>query len=404
MKTILIAWELGGGLGHVMRAAALARKFAKQGTRVVVCLQDLANCSLVNWPEDIFLLPAPQASRLPRGFADSASYGEILYACGYGDGSQLSALVTSWCHLMELLDPDIVIADHAPTAHLAARISEIPLVRIGSGFFAPPGGQPTPCFRTWQEIDEQRMRAAEARVLQTVNAVLNAGGVASANSLGGAIAPDLDLLIGWPELDCYASFRTPGPVKYIGNERIDGQGITPRWPASAGDGKKKILAYLKGGYSGLDKVLGSLQHDYATVAFVSDFDTARQHQLATDNLCFAPAPLDLVKAAETCDALICHAGAGSAPLFLEAGIPVLLLPYQAEQRSNADAIAATGAGLCLDENEVQNAFARHLEQFMSQTSYPLAARRLAQRWQGKAEAIASAVAELDRWMQARTSA
>lgn len=404
MKTVLIAWELGAGLGHVMRAAALARKFAERGSQVVVCLQDLVNCSLVSWPDDIFLLPAPRASRLPRGFADSASYGEILYACGYGDGNQLSALVTSWCHLMELLDPDMVIADHAPTAHLAARISEIPLFRIGSGFFAPPAGQPTPRFRTWQEIDEQRMRAAEACVLQTVNAVLQAGGLPPASSLGSAVAPDRDLVIGWPELDCYARFRTPGSVTYIGNERIDGQGITPRWPGTAGDGKKKILAYLKGGYSGLDKVLSGLQHDYATLAYVSDCDTARLGQFATDKLCFAPAPLDLVKAAESCDALICHAGAGSAPLFLEAGLPVLLLPYQAEQRSNADAIAASGAGLCLDENEVQNAFAQHLGQFMSATAYPLAARGLARRWQGKAEAIACAVAETERWMQAGAGA
>src|SRR5579871_6741744 len=110
-KTVLIGWECGGGLGHVMRAAALAREFALHGWRAVVCLRELAGAVLVEWPADTSLLQSPLAHRYGP-IANPASYGEILFAGGYHDGNQLSALVTSWSHLIELSEADLVVVDH----------------------------------------------------------------------------------------------------------------------------------------------------------------------------------------------------------------------------------------------------------------------------------------------------
>ena len=391
MKTVLIAWEMGGGLGHLARASAFARELARRHVRVVFAARDLADCALFKWPEDICLLQAPRASRGSSSFVNQASYAELLFASSYHDGNQISALVTSWCHLIDLCEVDIVLADHAPTVHLAARMMGTPLVRVGSGFFAPPQVMPMPRFRIWHGVDEGRMLAVEARVLQTVNAILAAGQLPAAASLAAALAPDVELISSWPELDCYAGMRAPGTATYIGNERDANVGLAPLWPPSAAAGAKKIVAYLKGDFAEVEQVLRSLQQDYATVAYVSQFDAAQRNRFASEHLWLAPQPLDMAVAATACDALICHGGAGTAPLFLEAGKPVLLLPYQAEQRVNSDMIAATGAGLRLDTDEIKTDFAPFLRQFLADPHYAEAAQGLAGRWSGEKDAVSTGV-------------
>ena len=399
MKTVLIAWELGSGLGHVMRASAFAEQFAQRGFRVVVCLRELADCAVARWPQDISLLQSPMASRLP-GLTAPANYGEILFASGYHDGNQLSALIASWSHLIELVDPAVIITDHAPTAHLAARLCGVAVVRIGTGFFAPPPQSPTPRFRTWHAVDHERMAAAEARVLQTVNEMQKLFAEPLATSLSAALVPDLDLIAGWPELDCYAHYRPQGSVTYIGNERIVAQSAPPSPPAN-GHGKKRIAAYLKGGYGALEPVLRALGSGYSTIAYVTSLHQEMRGRWSSDSLWFSPEPLNMIALAQSCDLLVCHAGAGTAPLFLEAGKPVLLLPYQAEQRTNADKIVATGAGLSIDESLVEASFATQLGHLTAVPDFTDAAQVLAQRWSGSADAVATATAEIVRFLDTR---
>ena len=393
-KTVLIAWELGGGLGHVMRAAAFAREFVRQGARVVVALSDLAGSTLAKWPEGVIILQSPMRSRELKGFNNQASYGEILFSCGYHDGDQIRALVGSWRHLMDLVMADIVVADHAPSAHLAARLNKIPLVRVGTGFFSPPLTLRTPRFRTWQGISESRMSITEGRVLNIINRVATSDGAPANRSISEALAPDLDLITSWPEFDPYATVRPQGSVEYISNERTGSQGIEPRWPPSAKLGKKKIVAYLKGDYNAIEPVLRTLGQGYAVVAYVSNLNAEMSRRFVTTDLWLAPKPIDLAVAAQSCDAVICHGGAGTMPIFLEAGKPVLTLHYQAEQRINGDKVAELGAGLCVDDKVPKNSFAQLLSDFMSDSRYAAAAQAIASRWEGKEDAIVTGTARV----------
>ena len=394
MKTVLIAWELGGGLGHVMRAAAFAREFARNGARVVVALSDLAGSTLAKWPEGAVILQSPIQSRVLKEFENQASYGEILHSCGYHDGDQVRALVGSWRQLMDLVSADVVMADHAPSAHLAARLNKIPLVRVGTGFFSPPLASRTPRFRTWQGISESRMSIIEGRVLHIINRVATSNGAPANRSIGEALAPDLDLITSCPEFDCYAALRPQGSVEYIGNERTGGQGIAPHWPASAMSGKKKIVAYLKGDYSAIESVLGGLGQGYTVVAYVANLNTEMRRRFATKDLWLASEPIDLALAAQSCDAVICHGGAGTVPIFLEAGKPVLTLYYQAEQRINGDKVAELGAGLCVDDKIVKNSFTQLLSDFVTDSRYATAAQAIASRWAGKEDAVLTGTARV----------
>jgi hypothetical protein len=396
MKRVLIAWELGGGMGHVMRAGALARAFEQCSVETVACLADLADSPHTRWPARCRILQAPRGSRLPGHAATPSTFGELLYSCGYDDGNQLSALVTAWDHLLEIFRPDLVVVDHAPTAQLAARINAVTVARIGSGFFAPPPVAPTPCYRTWEPVNRERALRAEALVLANINAIFAVCGVAPSDSIAAALRPDLELLLGREETDCYRHLRLAGSVTYLGNERSAAHGQPPTWPESLPPPVKRIAAYLKGDYQAIESVIGVLRHHHATVAYVSGCDDARAHRWSSEHLRISRAPLDLHACARGCDAVLCHAGAGTVPLFLEAGKPAFMLPYQAEQRLNAMQVQALGVGAFLDPGAVPGSFEDALDHFLNDAGKSAAARTLAARFAGGEDAIQAAVRAIAR--------
>jgi hypothetical protein len=397
MLKVLIAWELGGGMGHVMRAAALARAFEERGVDTTVCLADLADSPHASWPSRCHLFQAPRGSRLPRHFAAPATFGELLYSCGYDDGNQLSALVTAWDHLIETTRPDMVLADHAPAAQLAARVNGVAVARIGSGFFALPPAAPSPCYRTWEPVNGERALRAEAVVLANINAIFKVCGAAPSDSLTAALLPGLELLLGLPETDCYGHLRPPGSVVYLGNERGTAHGQLPKWPARIAPTVKRLAAYLKSDYQAIESILSVLRDQHSTVAYLSGCDDVTARRWTSANLTISRTPLDLVACARECDAVICHAGAGTVPIFLEAGKPAFMLPYQAEQRINAMQVQALGAGTFLDPVAAHKTFPVALHDFLRDERKTAAARALASQFAGTEDAIQVAVRAIERW-------
>lgn len=397
IQKILIAWELGGGMGHVMRAAALARALDERGVETAVCLADLADTPYARWPASCRILQAPRGSRLPKHFSAPATFGELLYRCGYDDGNQLSALVTAWDHVMEMIQPQMILVDHAPTAQLAARINRLPVARIGSGFFAPPPVAPTPCYRTWEPVDAERAMKAEVFVLANINAIFKVCGTAQSDSIAAALLPDLELLLGQPETDCYQHLRLPGSVTYLGNERSAGHGQLPRWPDVFPPGTKRLAAYLKGDYQAIESILSVLREHHSTVAYLAAGDESTTRRWTSEHLKFSRTPLDLATCARDCDAVLCHAGVGTIPIFLEAGKPAFMLPYQAEQRLNAMQIQALGAGAFMDPAPAATPtnFRSALQQFLQDDAKVAAARALAPRFAGGEDAMQAAVRAID---------
>jgi UDP:flavonoid glycosyltransferase YjiC (YdhE family) len=380
MKTVLVAWELGGGLGHVMRASALATSLMREGARVVVALADLADCARVTWPGEVVLIAAPRPHRRPQGFANASSYGELLYGAGYHDLNQLTGLVTAWGNLIELSGADLLVADHAPSAQLAAKMTGVPMARIGSGFFAPPPGAVTPIYRKWESVDAARAEATERHVLEITNLVGAGAGVKRFCNLSEALAPDLDLVASWPELDCYADLRPAGSVLYVGNEYVSAGASQLQWPLPSKGDRARVFAYLKGAYPAISRVLKILGGEFETVAYVSGLNSEQRRHLAGDGLCLTDGPISFERAAVEADALVCHGGAGTAPWFLAAGKPVLLLPYSAEQLVNARQIEQTGAGRVVLADFIAKEFASALNELTRESAASSAARCLASRW------------------------
>lgn len=373
MANIMIAWELGGGLGHIMRVAALARELSAKGHEVFAVLRHLPDSSFASWPTGTRLLQAPKSHRRDPGFKDLSTYADILFASGYHDARTLGGLVIGWSSLIELIEPVVIVADHSPTACLVARLSDIPLVRFGSGFCAPPQLDRYPVFRTWSAVDLQRLEAVHAQVLQSINAI--AGSCAlSFDSIAQALQPDLDLVTSWPQLDHYAQTRPPGSVEYVGHELVCSSAVRAEWPEGA---RSRVLAYLKADYGGFEGVVAGLRRPgVSTVAYISGIGERQALAMCSDNFHVSTTPIDLIEASRHCDALVCHAGVGTVDIGLDAGKPVVLLPTTAEQLVYAKRVHAVGAGLIVDEESVAERFGEALDRVLSDARFAGAARSL----------------------------
>ena len=125
-RTILLAGELGAGLGHAMPLFRIAEALHAEaqargvGLRCVFALHDPALLHDLKRPGDL-ALQAPSAPERSELRSHTGSYAEVLIASGFAHPDVLRRSVASWDDLFDLADPALVVADHSPTAVLAAR-------------------------------------------------------------------------------------------------------------------------------------------------------------------------------------------------------------------------------------------------------------------------------------------
>src|SRR5437879_5870565 len=111
MASVLFAWELGGGLGHVLRIKRLAARLAPRGVRLVAAVRNLPSARILV-DDGIEVLQAPVWPGLLAGTAgfeeSSATFGDMLAGLGLADVKTLTAMLGGWDRLLALIDPDLI--------------------------------------------------------------------------------------------------------------------------------------------------------------------------------------------------------------------------------------------------------------------------------------------------------
>src|SRR5215213_944270 len=250
MARILYCWELGEDLGHISNFLPVALALRARGHTVIAALRELGRAETVFGPHGIPLLQAPvwlqppsEAPHPPQSFA------EMLIHFGFADPSGLTAMLRAWRNLLALADPDLMIADHGPTALLAARSCGVPSATYGAGFFLPPFTTPLPKLRPWLNIPAKRLFGNEQAVLAGANTALATFGAPPLETLADLYRGAEHFLMTYPELDQFA-MRTSG--EYRGVILSAPSGVAPEWPFGAGP---KVFAYLKPQFADLEKLL-----------------------------------------------------------------------------------------------------------------------------------------------------
>jgi hypothetical protein len=137
-----------------------------RGHEIIFALRELSRATRFFDLSETTLVQAPvwlRRSRLPP----SLSYAEILNRVGYLDADDLTALLGGWQELLRMVKPDLMIAEHSPTALIAARLEGVRRVTLGTGFETPPRVAPIPAIQPWRKTPtdlQARRRAARGPV------------------------------------------------------------------------------------------------------------------------------------------------------------------------------------------------------------------------------------------------
>lgn len=377
MARILFAWELGGDYGHLARLLPVALALRARGHEVVFVVRDLLGAEAILAPHQVRSFQAPlwigQVTHLPSPI----SYPEMLMRFGFLNARALTGICRAWRNLVDLLHPDLLVLDHAPTALLATRGLGLPRVNFGDGFCIPPAARPVPHFRWWQRENLVRLQDSEHHAVASANQVLQALEAPPLIGMADLQQCDDTLFCTFPELDHYAE-RTAH--SYLGPIFALGQGAVLPWP---GDGDApRVFAYLKPGYPALEAALAALQGCGASVLLhVPGVARKTIAQFTSATMVFSTEPLRMTDMAAQCDLALCHGGGGTTAAMLLAGKPLLLLPMQMEQTMTGQRVAALGAGVSVAP-EASATLARQLRQALGDARLASAARAFAQAHAG----------------------
>lgn len=340
---VLLAWELGGALGHVTKFMLLAERLLAQRCEVWVAVQNLTSAHAVLGHLDVRLVQSPIWMTGPGNIPEPINYAGILARKGWLSTEGLTGLARGWRDLVATIAPDLIIANHAPSLLLALRGGATPVLYIDSPFGIPPLSAPFPNMRYWQGMELlPLMRDVESQVLHTANKALTALKQPSLPQLCDLFEQKETCLLGLPELDHYPD---RGAADYFGPLYVRDWGESPVWPQGGGP---RVFLYLNPGHALFETLLRQLAGMRCQVlAYVPNLPEATAMKLNKANIALRTRPQNMTQVLAQADWVLHHAGNGLATQALQAGVPLLMLPNHLEQAMLAVRVGELKAGKVL---------------------------------------------------------
>jgi len=357
-----------------MSCAGLARSMAARGHAISFIFRDLRTLAILPETAGYDLFQAPVLAREGLGIQTPTSLAEIMLGCGYADAAWLTGALREWLRLLVEWKPDLVVADYAPTALLAARVMGLKRVSLSISFAVPPPLTPLPPFRFDRPPPPEQTAAADARVLANVNHALAAVGATPLAALHEQFQSDEDFLLTFPELDAYGNRPT---ARYWGPRYRDDAGVSAHWPAGRG---ARVLVYLKKELPQLDALIALMAASPCRViAYIPGLEPERARRLQGPLRVVSEKPVRYGSLLAECDLFVSQAGSAATGTVL-AGVPQLMFPVHYEQFLSAVRIAQLGAGIALLPAATTQEVAKAWELMTTQPGYRVAARAYAKRY------------------------
>ncbi len=331
MATVLLAWEIGEGIGYARTLSRIAHELAQRGHQPVFALKDLAAAAPIVG-RDFPVLQAPFCHPRPRRAEApfvAASFADVLAVKGYASADELGPLVEGWRAILDLVRPRLVVGAYAPTVCLAAG-AETPVVLVANGWFGLP---PADGVEFPPLAPGRPPLLPTAHLLAVVRAVQRPRGGPESATLPAVLAARHRFLMMLPDLDPYRDARTD-PVW----DPID---PLPRPTPPAPE--RTFLAYLNADYPRAGDVLRALvTAGWRGAAYLRGASAARCAELRGIGVTVTERPVsreEMLAAA----LLVHHGGVGTSQLGMAAGRPQLLLPAHLEQEINGQTLHRLGA-------------------------------------------------------------
>lgn len=341
MARVLIAWELGEAYGHLATCLRLAEGLRRRGHTVVLVLKDVRLPCGPDAASGLTVLAAPLTPQAGVGRHAPVNYADMLCASGFAEPQDVAARLSAWQSLLGLVRPDALVADHAPTALLAAYGAGVPRLTIGNGFTIPPAVSPWPSIRPWEPVSEEALLAAEARLDRVVAAAQRLLGQRKPLRIRACFATQ-GVLNTFAELDHYGT--RPGG-RYVGPIVTVPRSLRAAWKSEEGP---RVLAYLRPAVPGFESIMQALARMDAEVLCVAPGMTPEAaKRCATRRFRIALGPVDLPPLLEQADLAVGYGNSGFSTQALLAGVPLAMRPRHVEQALFAHRVEALGAGKLL---------------------------------------------------------
>ncbi len=367
MATILMAWELGEGLGHVQHLLRVGRALAAEGHTPVFALANVVE----PWPlfqhDPFVVIQAPYWNyyrwRESRPFIAS-SFADVLAIRGWDRVESLLPLVTAWQNLVDSVRPALIVAEYAPTACLAARGS-VPVVQVGGWFSMPPvHGKSFPLL-----VSGQAPVLPQEELLSVVQQVQRQRQRPVLTTLPEVLAGDRFVLT-VPEFDSYSAER---------REPVWDQ-LEPCAPPATSPVDHSFFAYLTAHNPQVEAILTQLAlTGYPGTAYLRSAPADLKDRLRLVGLTVLDRPEPLVEVLTRFAVLVHHGGITTTCMAFAAGRPQLLFPQHLEQTSTAQRVARLGVGLFLLSTASPEAAGRSLRQLLTERRFADTAALWAQR-------------------------
>lgn len=313
---LLATWELGLGYGHVATLAPISRALREDGHHLTLAART---------PQTALRLERDAFDRVVQGprFAGSAlrgetlTYGQVIAAGGLIDAAGAIPLVRQWLDAFERLEPDLVLAEHAPLSLLAAHIAGLPARRLGPTFVAPRAHDVGASLQPWAGHGAAELAAAQRPADQAVREVCRHFGAPEPAGLGGLLVGAPLHSLTWAELDHYGPDATGfyyGPL--IGIEAD----AHPEWPRGEGPRTLVYLPFDRPGSAVVAQALAGLGWP------VLWHSASPPGEALPANILFSATPIDLAAAGREAALYVGRGGYGASAKMLAAGVPQLLLP------------------------------------------------------------------------------
>lgn len=380
-KTILLAWELGEGLGHLPPLKAVAQAALAEGARVVFALRDpvQTRASLAATGAPVMAAPFWPTPVLPANA--SGSYADILLSNGYAQATNARAMIAAWDQAIDLVKPDLIIAEHAPSAALSA-FGRIPVAFVGNGFVVPPAdGAEFPPYE-----EGRGALARQQAALAAIQGALASLGRAVPTTITEPFRGAFRGVYSFPELDTYRGRR---------REAVLGP-IEPVPPLSPLPAKRRLFAYSAADYALIAEVTQALMDLGPEVhAYLRGSPGARAAVLRSRGVTVHDAAPDLATVLPAASALFSHGGTGFSSAAFAAGRPHIVNPRHFEAHATARALEDLGVGICVHPFD-----AKRFREAVARANDDRALREAAQKVGAAAQAFVAQATPLQTTMAA----
>jgi len=383
MSKILIVWELGNDLGHLGSLHPLIEELNAKGHKIFLAVKDLSKLERFIWPTNIRVLQSPVHIPHSRQFSTTHCFADILAGVGFDCVQNLRPLVMAWISLFDLIEPDEIIFDHAPSALLASSNRQVARIIFSNGFVTPPPNSPATNINLTHQIDQHILDTRDKNLVKVINQVALDLNLEQIKYVSDIFNVDKIFISSYQELDFYQQARKN--VSYVKEILVANQYIKPFWSLSS---SQKIFAYLKYGFDPVIPILDALSKTGANVVcFCANIPDQLRQKYHSQTMFMSDAPFDIAAMYREVNVIICHGGKGLISFALNYGCPMILVPTQLEQLNTTKQLEKINVAVGIYKDDSSEKIETKVLSFFSNPNHTEAAKLFAYRTRDQSDLL-----------------